>query len=46
VVVATDAGAPLELEVRDGRLPEVGERVAIEVDGTRVNVIPSDAGAG
>jgi thiamine transport system ATP-binding protein len=40
VVVTTDAGAPLELEVRDGRLPEVGSRQEIAVDGSRVNVIP------
>ncbi len=39
VVVATEAGAPLELEVRDGRLPEVGERVRVAVDGGRVNVL-------
>jgi thiamine transport system ATP-binding protein len=39
VVVATDAGAPLELEVRDGRLPEVGERVSIAVDATHVNAL-------
>lgn len=38
VVVATDAGAPLELEVRDGRLPEVGEPVAVAVDPARINV--------
>jgi thiamine transport system ATP-binding protein len=41
VVIATDAGAGLELEVRDGRLPEVGERVAVAVDGERLNVIPA-----
>jgi thiamine transport system ATP-binding protein len=40
VVVATEAGAPLELEVRDGRLPEVGERVSVAVDPTRSNVLP------
>jgi thiamine transport system ATP-binding protein len=39
VVVATDAGGPLELEVRDGRLPEVGERVAVAVDPGRLNVL-------
>lgn len=41
VVVTTDAGAPLELEVRDGRLPEVGARVTISVDPTRINVLRS-----
>jgi hypothetical protein len=35
-----DAGAALELEVRDDRLPEVGDRVAVSVDATRVNVLP------
>jgi thiamine transport system ATP-binding protein len=39
VVVTTDAGAPLELEVRDGRLPEAGERVAVAVDPARLNVL-------
>ncbi len=39
VVVTTDAGAPLELEVRDGRLPEAGERVAITVDPVRISVL-------
>ena len=31
---------PLELEVRDGRLPEVGERVTVAVDPERVHVLP------
>jgi thiamine transport system ATP-binding protein len=39
VVIGTDAGARLELEVRDGRLPDVGERVSISVDPARVNVL-------
>jgi thiamine transport system ATP-binding protein len=39
VVVVTDAGGRLELEVRDGRPPEVGERVAVSVDAARVNVL-------
>ncbi|MET0772290.1 MAG: ABC transporter ATP-binding protein [Candidatus Limnocylindrales bacterium] len=39
VVVTTDAGAPLELEVRDGPLPQVGERVRVAVDPARVNVL-------
>jgi len=42
VVVDTDAGAPLELEIRNGRLPDVGERVSVSVDPARVNVIPED----
>jgi thiamine transport system ATP-binding protein len=41
VAVATDAGASLELEVRDGRLPEVGERVSVGIDPDRVNVLPA-----
>jgi thiamine transport system ATP-binding protein len=40
LVLAMDAGAALELEVRDDRLPEVGDRVAVSVDATRVNVLP------
>jgi thiamine transport system ATP-binding protein len=40
LVLAMDVGAPLELEVRDGRLPEVGDRVAVSVDPARVNVLP------
>jgi thiamine transport system ATP-binding protein len=39
VVVATDAGEPLELEVRDGSLPDVGERVSVAVDPASVNVL-------
>jgi len=39
VIVMTDAGAPLELEVRDGSMPEVGERVSVGVDARRVNVL-------
>jgi thiamine transport system ATP-binding protein len=40
VIVATDGGADLELEVRDEPLPEVGARVAIAVDPTRISVLP------
>jgi thiamine transport system ATP-binding protein len=40
VAVATDAGGSLELEVRDESLPEVGDRVSIDIDPTRVNVLP------
>jgi thiamine transport system ATP-binding protein len=40
VVLSTDAGADLELEVRDEPLPEVGERVAVAVDPTRIGVLP------
>ncbi len=39
VVVTTDAGGVLELEIRDDRLPEVGERVSVSVDPARVHVI-------
>jgi hypothetical protein len=39
VVVATQAGGSLELEVRDGHLPEPGERVSVAVDAARVNLI-------
>jgi thiamine transport system ATP-binding protein len=39
VVVDTDAGASLELEVRDGRPPEAGQRVSVAVDPSRVNVL-------
>ncbi len=39
VVVGTDAGGSLELEVRDGHLPGPGERVSVAVDGARVNLI-------
>jgi len=39
VVVTTDAGGSLELEVRDGHLPEPGERVSVAVDAGRVNVL-------
>lgn len=39
VVVATGPGGSLELEVRDGRLPELGEQVAISVDPARINVL-------
>jgi hypothetical protein len=38
-VVDTDAGSPLELEIREGRLPEIGERVSISVDPDRVTVL-------
>jgi len=44
VVVATEAGGQLELEVRDGRLPDVGERVGVAVDAGRVNLLPPSAG--
>jgi thiamine transport system ATP-binding protein len=40
LVIATDAGGPLELELRDGRLPGVGDRVSVTVDPARVNVLP------
>jgi thiamine transport system ATP-binding protein len=44
VVVMTDARGRLELEVR-GDPPEVGSRVSVSVDPTRVDVLPgSDAG--
>ncbi|MBX3030337.1 MAG: ABC transporter ATP-binding protein [Chloroflexi bacterium] len=39
LVVTTDAGGPLELEIRDGRLPDVGERVSVAVDPARLHVI-------
>jgi thiamine transport system ATP-binding protein len=39
VVVATSRGATLELEVRDGDLPEVGQRVAVAVNAARINVL-------
>lgn len=40
LVLSMDAGAPLELEVRDDRLPEVADRVSVSVDPARVNVLP------
>ena len=39
VVVATTVGGPLELEVRDSAVPEVGEQVFVTVDPGRVNVL-------
>jgi thiamine transport system ATP-binding protein len=39
VVVDTDAGATLELEIREGPLPEIGERVPVAVDPARVTVL-------
>jgi thiamine transport system ATP-binding protein len=39
VEVATQAGADLELEVRDGSVPKVGQNVAIAVDAERINVL-------
>lgn len=40
VELATEpSAAPLELEVRGGRVPSVGQNVAIAVDGARINVI-------
>jgi len=39
VVVATDAGSPLELEVRGGPPVEVGQHVSVEVDPEQVNVL-------
>ena len=39
VVVTTTGGAPLELEVRDGSIPQVGQEVSIAVDTDRINVL-------
>jgi thiamine transport system ATP-binding protein len=39
VAIDTDAGSALELEVREGRLPEIGERVSVSVDPARVTVL-------
>jgi thiamine transport system ATP-binding protein len=39
VAVETDAGGVLELEVREGPLPEVGQRVSVSVDPGRVHVL-------
>lgn len=41
VMVATQAGTPIELEVRDGRLPELGARVTVAVEVDRMNVLAS-----
>jgi len=39
VEVATSDGAELELEVRGGSLPEIGEDVSVAVDPDRINVL-------
>ena len=39
VLVMTQAGAPLELEVRGGLPVEIGQKVSVAVDETRVNVL-------
>jgi thiamine transport system ATP-binding protein len=39
VTVESDAGAPLELEVRGGSLPEIGAEISIVVDPDRVNIL-------
>ncbi len=41
VMVDTDAGGSLELEVRDGPPPDVATRVAIAVDASKVDLLPS-----
>jgi thiamine transport system ATP-binding protein len=48
VGVATHRGdsPPLELEVRDGPLPAVGERVTVAVDPSEVAVIPDRSAGG
>ena len=40
IVIDTDAGAQLELEMREGRLPEPGERVSVAIAPGRVTVQP------
>lgn len=40
VVVLTDEGGSLELEIRDGPPPEVGTRVTVAVESTQVGVLP------
>ncbi len=39
VAIAADGGSSLELEVREGPLPEIGQRVSVAVDARRVNVL-------
>jgi len=41
VSVATDAGAALELEIRDAWPPEVGAPVHVAVDVTKVDLLPA-----
>jgi thiamine transport system ATP-binding protein len=41
VSVETDAGASLELEVRDALPPEIGASVRIAVDATKVDLLPA-----
>jgi thiamine transport system ATP-binding protein len=41
VVVDTDAGGALELEVRDGMPPDPRTRVTVEVDASKVDVLPA-----
>jgi thiamine transport system ATP-binding protein len=42
VVVATDAGSPLELEVRGGEPVEAGQSVSVAVDPDRVNILSAN----
>jgi thiamine transport system ATP-binding protein len=39
VIVTTSTGAPLELELRRGELPELGQEVRVAVDAARINVL-------
>jgi thiamine transport system ATP-binding protein len=41
VVVDTDAGGALELEVREGLPPDPGTRVTVAIDASRVDVLPA-----
>jgi thiamine transport system ATP-binding protein len=41
VSVDTDAGASLELEIRDALPPEIGASVRIAVDATKVDLLPA-----
>ena len=39
MIVDTDAGAALELEVRAGGLPELDQRVFVVIDPERINIL-------
>jgi hypothetical protein len=42
-MIAADAGAELELEVRGGSLPSVGDQVSVAVDVARINVLRDES---
>jgi thiamine transport system ATP-binding protein len=43
LMIAADAGAELELEVRGGSLPSVGDQVSVAVDVARINVLRDES---